>query len=367
MAVELTKKTVEAAVYGGAILGGGGGGWIDSGLQLGNLALDFGYPQLVSVEDISPETEIITVAAVGAPAAKERHVKPFDYVRVVEMIKDELNGKVGGIITNENGASTTVNGWLQSAVLGIPVIDAPCNGRAHPISTMGAMGLTEVEGYVSIQAASGGNPKTGKRLELVVRGNIHHCSNVVRNLAVEAGGIVAVARNPVKAEYAAEKGAPGAILQAIEVGNTVLKTRSKGPRKVAEAVTDVLNGEVVTWGKVKRVELETRGGFDIGEVVVDDGGKEYSLTFWNEYMTLECREDRLATFPDLIMTISMEDATPLTTAKIKQGQEVAVIKTHRKNLKLGAGMFDRELYKRVEETIGKSIISYIFRKGVLNC
>lgn len=357
--MELTREMVEAAVYGGAVLGGGGGGWIDSGLELGNLALDYGHPKLITIDDIPPDAVVVTAAAVGAPAARERYVKPYDYVRAVEMLAELLEGCIDGIITNENGASTTVNGWLQSAVLGIPVIDAPCNGRAHPISTMGAMGLTRVEDYVSVQAASGGNPKTGRRLELTVKGNIHYCSNIIRNMAVEAGGIVAVARNPVKAEYIAKNGAPGAITQAVHVGQEMIKARPKGPKRVIEAAARAVEGEVVTWGKVTKVILETKGGFDVGEVAVRDGNIVYTMTFWNEYMTLEKGEERIATFPDLIMTLSMEDATPLTTAKIKEGQEVAVIKAHRNNLKLGAGMFEMELYKRVEDTINKPILKYL--------
>ncbi len=365
--MKLDKKMVEAAVYGGAVLGGGGGGWIPSGLEFGKLAFDYGQPTLLALKDIPTDAILITVAAVGAPAAKERFLKPRDYVRAVEMLIKMTDGNVGGIITNENGASTTVNGWLQSAVLGLPVVDAPCNGRAHPISTMGGMGLSRVDGYISKQAASGGNPETGKKLELTVEGNIHYCSNVIRNMAVEAGGLVAVARNPVSAEYVAKNGAPDAILQAIQLGEVMISERNKGAKKVIEATASFLQGEVATWGRVTSFALETKGGFDVGEVTIKDGDELFDLTFWNEYMTLESKGERIATFPDLIMTLSMEDATPLTTAMLKEGQEVAIIKTHRKNLKLGAGMFDKDLYRRVEDAVRKSILDHIYREGEELC
>lgn len=38
----LDGRMMEAAVYGGAVLGGGGGGWIEDGLQIGRLALEVG-------------------------------------------------------------------------------------------------------------------------------------------------------------------------------------------------------------------------------------------------------------------------------------------------------------------------------------
>ena len=38
------------------------------------------------------------------------------------------------------------------------------------------------------------------------------------------------------------------------------------------------------------------------------------LTFWNEYATAEKDGKRLATFPDLIMTINAKTGEPVTTA-----------------------------------------------------
>ncbi len=82
-----------------------------------------------------------TVSALGAPAAPEKFVKPMDYVRTVETITDFLGIPVYGLITNEMGGLSSVNGLTHSAVLGIPVMDASCNGRAYPMAAMGAMSL----------------------------------------------------------------------------------------------------------------------------------------------------------------------------------------------------------------------------------
>ncbi|MDK3075364.1 hypothetical protein QO034_19985, partial [Sedimentitalea sp. JM2-8] len=49
--------------------------------------------------------------------------------------------RLAAINTNENGAQTTVNGWFHSALSGLPVLDLACNGRAHPSSLMGSLGL----------------------------------------------------------------------------------------------------------------------------------------------------------------------------------------------------------------------------------
>ena len=54
----------------------------------------------------------------------------------------ELDRPVAAVMTAQNGSSTTLNGWIQSAVLGVSVLDAAGDVRAHPTGKLGAMGLT---------------------------------------------------------------------------------------------------------------------------------------------------------------------------------------------------------------------------------
>ena len=51
-------------------------------------------------------------------------------------------GPVVAVLTAQNGASTTLNGWIQSAMLGVKVLDAAGDVRAHPTGKLGGMGLT---------------------------------------------------------------------------------------------------------------------------------------------------------------------------------------------------------------------------------
>lgn len=359
--MELTKDKIKAAVYGGSILGGGGGGSLEDGLDLGMLALKYGHPELISLDELEDNDILVTVAAVGAPAAKQRYVKPDDFVKAVSLLNESLDRDIRGLITNENGGMATVNGLIQSAVLDIPVVDAPCNGRAHPISDMGGMGLHVREKYSAVQAAVGGNPSISKYHQLQIKGTVSSCSDIIRELAVKAGGIVAVARNPVNVEYVKENAALGAIRQAIRVGEKLLALSEDNVDEATNAVAEALNGEVTVKGTVNDIELVTEGGFDIGKINIEDkyNEEEYELTFWNEYMTLEKSNKRLATFPDLIMTISLETGNPITTAEISPGQKLAVIKTDLENIRLGQGMFDENLLQRAEDAIGKELIRFL--------
>ncbi len=354
--MRVDEDTVKAAAYGGAVLGGGGGGAIEEGLELGRAALrSGGCPRLVTLEDIDDQDVLVTVSGVGAPAATDACLEPDHYVQALQLLVDQLEGPVSGLITNENGGMATLNGWYQSAVTGLPVVDAPCNGRAHPTGLMGAIGLDQVTGYVSRQTAVGGDPGAGRHVRLYVETSLTSAARLVRQAAVEAGGLVGVARNPVSAAYVREHAAPGALGQAITVGRAFLGADS--PLKAAEAVCQALQGEVVCHGRVTGLTLRTEGGFDVGQVELGDG---FELTFWNEYMTLELRGQRLATFPDLITTLSATEPVPVSSAEIREGQQVLVITVPRQHLKLGGGMRQPELFVPAEQAVGKDLIRYAF-------
>jgi len=349
---KIDEEWVEAAVLGGAILGGGGGGSLEEGRRLGRLALELGRPTILNLDRLPDDSLILTVSVVGAPSMDQNPLLSY-YVKSVRMMMDHLGG-IGGLMTNELGGLAVVNGLVQSAILEIPLVDAACNGRAHPTGAMGSMGLSMDDDFISHQAAVGGLGEDGRYVEIYAKGSLAAVSKVVRKAAEEAGGAIAVARNPVPAKYVRDNAAVGALSQAVRIGRAYLEHRTGEER--TDKVVEALNGTVIVRGRVDTVELTSRGGFDLGEVSVGD----HKLTFWNEYMTLEQAGERLATFPDLIMTMAAQCGRPITTAEIHQGQEVIVIMVPRENLNLGAGMKDPRLFRRVEEAIGMEIVRYVF-------
>jgi hypothetical protein len=354
----IDRDAVEAAVMGGCLLGGGGGGAMEEGRRIGRLAVETGIPRLAGPDELSPDAVVVTVSAVGAPAAAEQFCTPMHYVRAVRILSDG-GLRIGGLITSENGGLASVNGWFQSAVLDVPVVDAPCNGRAHPMGTMGAIGLHRLPDYVSRQAAAGGNPDLGKYTEISVAAGIVEASRLVRQAAISAGGMVAVARNPVLSVYARENAAPGALTLAINLGRRMLEAAGKKPDASARAAAEFLGGDVVAEGEVETVGLETKGGFDVGKVTVAAGSRRYELPFWNEYMALDLAGERLATFPDLIATVDLETGNPLPTAAVRKGNNVAVLRVPREKLILGAGMRDPELLGEIEKVLEIGILKFI--------
>lgn len=341
---DLTVDDIQAAVLGGAILGGGGGGFVDAGLQEAQLALQVGTPQLWSVDEFDPQDMTATVALVGAPAATHPFLQPRHHLRTLELLQQNLpqGQRLAAINTNENGAQTTVNGWFHSAISGLPVIDLACNGRAHPSSLMGSLGLHLEPDYRSVQAYAGGAPD--RFIEGVASGRMAATSNIVRRASVDAGGLVAVARNPVTVDYARQYGAPGAISFAMALGHAFLQHGLQG------AVTH-LGGQIIADGTVRDYRCEQREGLDIGLVQLDDAAGTV-LHFVNEYMVTEQNGAQVNRFPDLIMTFD-QDERPLVSAKVRKGMRVQVLHAPASSLLLSRTMYMPDLYAPLEQAIDR--------------
>jgi DUF917 family protein len=352
------RDFLEWLVLGGAVLGGGGGGSLADGRRLADAALHLGRPRLVSLDALGDDELVVTVSAVGAPAAPERHVEPADHVDALQRLRALVSAPIAGVISSENGAASSVNGFVQAAVTGLPVVDAPANGRAHPTGIMGSMGLDALRGYRSQQVALGGDPGRGRRIVLVVEAPLPRADRLVRQAAVEAGGMVAVARNPVEAGYVRSHGAPGALAQAARLGRAASEALPHGAARVAEALVATFGaGEVVAEAVVRTCERQTEGGYDVGRLELGP----FEVTFWNEYMTVDRGGRRLATFPDLIVTLDRDTGLPLGSADLEAGRVVLLLVVPNERLLLGAGVRDRRNFAPIEHVLHRPIIAHAFR------
>ncbi|HDI53254.1 MAG TPA: DUF917 family protein [Candidatus Bathyarchaeota archaeon] len=349
----ITAEDVEALALGGAILGGGGGGSPEGGRRKGLLALEIGDIWLYQPDELPEDTIVATIVALGAPTQRSR-MKPSGFIRAAQLLW-ESGIEFEGVIAAENGGYNSFGGWLPAAALELPVVDAPCDGRAHPTAVMGSMGLHRLEDYRSVKAI------VAEGVEVVAWGSVETTSRVARLVASERG-MVAMARDPVALSYAVEHGAPGAVSKALELGHLVLKALREGAERAVRAAMEYLGGSILCRGRVRRKHLETRGGFDVGLLEVEAEGEKYELTFLNEYMTLERGGRRLATFPDLISTFD-DEGRPITSAAVEEGDEVYVTIVPRERIPIGDGLRYSDVYRPVEEALGKAMTKHL--KGFL--
>ena len=349
---ELTRENGQQMLLGGWFLGGGGGGLPEGGREILDLVLRTGPVRFVSLDELQENDLLVTASLVGSPASPDSCVAEHHYQQVYDSFCQADDRSIAAFVTNENGGHSITNGWMLAALTGRPMVDAACNGRAHPTGVMGAMGLHALEGYQSLQTAAGG--KGVKEIALTVSGTVEQTSAAVRNAATLAGGYVTVLRNPAAVSYFRDNSAVGCISQAMEIGR-LWQQNMETAETLLTALEKELDCRVLGRGVLGQITLKIEGGFDVGlaEVHTDEG--LLTVDFMNEYMTAEREGRRLATFPDLIAVIDTDTCLPVCSAQLKTGQNVAVVNVPANRLKLGRGMFLPELFVPCEKAMGKAL------------
>ena len=357
----LKEKDVESAVKGGSVYAAGGGGWADHGRMLGHAAVSIGKPELVFIDELCDDDWVATAAAIGAPASTTPwEMRGVDYVKAVELLQEALGETVAALMVGQNGRSSTLNGWLPSAILGTKVLDAVGDMRAHPTGDMGSIGMAGSPDPM-IQTAVGGNRDENRYIELVVKGATAKVSPVLRAASDQSGGFIASCRNPLRASYVRSHAALGGISMALTLGEAIIAAENKGASAVIDAICKTTGGVILAEGTItKKNVVYTKEAFDIGTVTIGSGDKAAVLHVMNEYMAVEdAGGARIATFPSVITTLSAE-GEPLSVGQLHEGMKVHVLHVPKEIIPLSASVLDPSVYPAVEKAMGIEIAKYVF-------
>jgi DUF917 family protein len=346
----LGAAELEAAILGGLVLSAGGSGLASSGRHraLGDAALRTGTVRLQPLESLSEDDAVLVATAVGAPGHNQASTEPRDAVDAARSVVQASGCEPKGVIP---GHVPGLYAWIIAAALGIPLIDAATNGRAHPTVKLGGMGLASAPDALLWQAGC------ARGLRVLVHGDLMKTSNVMRAAAVQNAGLINAVRGPFAAGFVRRNGAPGAISFALGLGAAMLA--ETGNARTTAALT-YLNGTILADGEVAENTVRYEGGFDVGTIRIGN----VTLGVYNEFMSADCAASRLASFPDLLASLDPETGNPLPISALKTGVRVAIVAAPRGNIPLGAGVYDRAAYPEVEAAMGVDLARYVFDERI---
>lgn len=360
----LTREDGIAAVWGGLIYGAGGGG-LEDGLAIVESVFDLGRPSLIGLDELPDEALAVVSTGIGAPGgggAPERFPEDFD--RALILLRDRLvrgaaghRGDTVGSIVGHPGARM-VKTWVHSALdASQHVIDAATNGRGHPSARMGGLGLAGDTSHRLLFAGAGGSDDLRGRIEIVVESPLGPGSDLLRRAASLLGGGIAAVRGPFTAALLREASAVGAVSASIHLGRAILDAADRSPSGLISAAVDTIGGRIVAEGRVTANTVELGGGYTVGEIVVAAPGGPITVGVVNEFLTVDRGDERLATFPDLIVLFSAADG--LAVAATDAADDVVIVTVPRGRILLGRGVLDRAAYPGVEELLGREIAAYL--------
>jgi uncharacterized protein len=349
----LDESRLVKLVYGGAVLGAGGGGFIEAGLAAGRAALARGRPRLAQIEELPSKSLIATLSIVGSiGGGTADHSRP-QHGWALRRLAEAEKKSVEATIPSEVGPEAVTYGWRESAVYGLPIVDAPCNGRAHPLGVMGALDLHRRPSYIAVAAAVGGGPDSHNHIDLLLRTSANKSGRMIRHSAATSGIPLAVARNPLPACYVRKHAAVGGLKYAAQLGAIVLREIGHGLAPLLEHLARFMGGRVLFQGRVSSTTLNETRGFTLGHILLNE---ECRVAVCNEFVAFTRQGVVLAAFPDLITLFDFDSSLPLTTPQVKLGMRVAALAVPRSRLRLGSTMKDYSLLLPIERLLNLQLI-----------
>ena len=349
--MQMSETWLEDIVWGGALLGGGGGGSVAEGLALGRAAFNVGRPSLVHPADHPAGGLLASCTVAEAPIGRQGTLNPGHHMRAVELLREHLSGELTGLIPEGMGGRAVVDGWYPSAVLGFPVVDLPGDGRGHPLTLQGTLGLTRVEGFISWQACAGGDSERNEYVEMYVAASLPIADKLIRRAAAQAGGMVAVARNPVDLNRVIDGGIPGGIRLAQELGRDYRAQLATSLELAAHWLTEQPGARY--WGEAEITEY--RESYTRGMSVSRIECPPFRLMAVGTFLTMEREGEHLARYPDLIIALDAISGVPLTIGELNKERKVRLLTIPAHGLKLGAGATDPGLLESLETLTGTSM------------
>lgn len=327
---KMTLEDLKALAYGAAFYGSGGGGKLQAGFTIiDNMAEEgLNSVELMSVSEMG-DGYAIPVALIGsaAEAGDDEDFRSQIKTAGRAMMKElEKQGKrVECIISGELGGENTIVAAYAAAALGIPLLDADCQGRAVPELGTSLHAINQIKSTPLVIAAG------DEEVDIIVTYPANPLDadvieRIARSICVTYGGTAALSTWPVNRVDVETKLLADEIKKCIQIGKLFVEI-AKEKEDMSTNIEKQLNCEVLTKGTVKSVEMDISGGFETGKVTVDNTHGQYKVYFKNESLLARNEVGQVtAKAPDLICMVDLDNYKPLTNADLEVGMNVAYFK-----------------------------------------
>lgn len=321
---KINLDNVDNIAVGAALLGTGGGGDPYIGKLMAMQAIKrYGEVSVIKVEDIPDDALIVPTAMMGAPTVLvEKIANGSEFKTVFEKLERYYGKKIYATMPIEAGGVNSMIPIAVAAQMGVPLVDGDGMGRAFPELQMVTFALNGVSSSPMAIADEKGNVGI---LETVSN---KWSENIARAMTVAQGGSVMVAIYPMTGKQVKECAIRNIITYSEKIGKAI-KDINKHEVPPIKQLMDATDGIEMFKGKIVDVLRETRGGFNFGTVKLE-GVEEYkdkncNINFQNENLIVKMGDRILATTPDLICMVDLENITPVTTDALKYGKRVLVL------------------------------------------
>jgi len=324
---QITLDDLDDIALGATFLGTGGGGDPYIASLMTRRAIEANGPvTLLSLDEIADDALVFACGNMGAPTVAIEKIMGADQPpAAVLALEAHLGRRADLLMAFEAGGSNSMMPIYNAAILGKPMVDADGMGRAFPEMQMVTFSVYGASSSPFALASEHGETvifdiADDKRAEYIGRG-----------VVIRMGARAAKASYPMDGRTAKRVAIPGTTSLCQAIGANLRTSREQNHDPFA-ALIDMLSGthyghaKILFTGKVVDLIRETRDGWALGKVVIDDGGGDIlEVEFQNEFLAARQGGELRAIVPDLICILDSEMAQPITTERLRYGQRVTVM------------------------------------------
>jgi uncharacterized protein len=321
----VSAAEIESLAIGAWILGtGGGGSPYLALLNMRKLYREGARVSLLDPMDLADDARVAVVSNMGAPlVGQERLTDPHTIARAVQMMEEYRGVRFDAVMSLEIGGGNSLQPFMAAAVLGLPVVDADCMGRAFPEAQMTSFAIHDLTMYPLTMADVRDNAVIVARAA-----SWKWMERLSRKACVEVGSIASTCKAPRTGKEVKECGILYSTTKAIGIGETVQSARRRH-RDPVQAVIDAERGRLVFRGKIRDVARRTTEGFLRGTAKLDGldefRGSGFELAFQNEFAVGWLDGEPRVMTPDLICVLDTVSGDAIGTETLRYGQRVSVI------------------------------------------
>lgn len=309
---------------GAAVLGTGGGGDPYIGSLMAQQAIRRRGPvKLISVDELADDALVVPAAMMGAPTVMVEKLPQGDELTLAfRKLEAFLGRKIDAVLCAEAGGLNSTTPVVVAAETGLPLVDGDGMGRAFPELQMESFTLHGVQATPMVMTDDKGNS--------VVLNTVNNrwTERLARAATIEMGGSALIALYAMDGATAKRAVIRGTVGQAIDIGRALREAHTRNQDGVA-AVRDHLNAFHLFDGKIVDVSRRTVGGFARGKAELegldDFAGQRLTIEFQNEFLVARTPDRVLASTPDLITALDMDEGSPITTESLRFGFRIAVL------------------------------------------
>src|SRR2546422_973648 len=220
----VTAAEIESLAIGAWILGtGGGGSPYLALLNMRKLYREGAAVSLLDPMDLADDARVAVVSTMGAPlVGQERLTDPHTIARAVQMMEEYRGCRFDAVMSLEIGGGNALQPFMAAAVLGLPVVDADCMGRAFPEAQMTSFAIHDLTMYPLTLADVRDNAVIIARAA-----SWKWMERLSRKACVEVGSIASTCKAPRTGKEVKECGILYSTTNAIRLGETVQSARRR--------------------------------------------------------------------------------------------------------------------------------------------